>query len=433
MKRFCFIFLSVAVLFLIPQWGVLAAITDPAGNTPSNTPYTSGEEYEIDRDAPTVVGINLLTGTPTNASTVIFEVTFSEAVTGAGLDDFSLNVTGVTGASIQSVTGSGTTYTLTVSTGSGSGTIALVIPSEATIQDDVGNSLDGLPITSADYVIDKISPETTLTGYPPSYANQTSATFLFNATDDGGAGVAYTECKLDTGSWEICTSPYEVSDLSAGEHTFAVRATDAASNVDSTPASYTWTIDTGAPTVVSITRLGTSPTNASQVQFSVVFSEAVIDVDAADFALTTTGGITGASIAEITGTGETRTVTVNTGTKDGTIRLDVSDTATITDLAGTGISNKPYTGDESYTIDKTLPQVVSIVRGDPNPTNAQSVTFIVTFSEPVVGVTPDVFTLTTSGTIQGAYIVSVTGSGTTYTVTVNTGTGSGTIRLDVTP
>lgn len=46
--------------------------------------------------------------------------------------------------------------------------------------------------------------------------------------------------------------------------------------------------DTTPPTV-AITRDATSPTNANQVDFSADFSEAVFNVDAADFVLATSG------------------------------------------------------------------------------------------------------------------------------------------------
>jgi len=90
------------------------------------------------------------------------------------------------------------------------------------------------------------------------------------------------------------------------------------------------------------------------VDFTVTFSEAVTGVDVSDFALTTTG-VTGASITGIGGSGTTYTVTVNTSTGDGTIRLDLVDDDSIQDaggnaLAGTGNGN--FTSGETYTIIK---------------------------------------------------------------------------------
>ena len=44
-----------------------------------------------------------------------------------------------------------------------------------------------------------------------------------------------------------CTSPQPYSGLAAGSHTFQVRATDGAGNVDPSPASFTWTVDLTHP------------------------------------------------------------------------------------------------------------------------------------------------------------------------------------------
>src|SRR5204862_228905 len=88
-------------------------ITDTAGNAPS-AGFTSGEVYTIDKTAPTVSSIVRAGVSPTNASSVVFTVTFSENVTGVDSGDFTLTVTGVTGTSITSVSGSGATYTVTV-------------------------------------------------------------------------------------------------------------------------------------------------------------------------------------------------------------------------------------------------------------------------------------------------------------------------------
>ena len=86
--------------------------------------------------------------------------------------------------------------------------------------------------------------------------------------------------------------------------------------------------------------------------------------------------------------------------------------------------------------DATVPMVTAITPIGPTTTNANTVQFTVTFSEPVVRLlglvtnppTADNFGVVSS-TLIGAGVTTVTGGGTTYTVTVNTGTGSGFLNL----
>ena len=84
-------------------------------------------------------------------------------------------------------------------------------------------------------------------------------------------------------------------------------------------------IDTTAPTVTSIVPAATL-SNASSVNFTVTFSESVTGLAAGNLSLTTTG-VTGASVGDDLRHGATRTVVVNTGSGDGTIRLDLSSAA----------------------------------------------------------------------------------------------------------
>jgi hypothetical protein len=118
------------------------------------------------------------------------------------------------------------------------------------------------------------------------------------------------------------------------------------------------------PTVASILRTDPNPTNAANVNFTVNFSRSVSGVDIVppfnDFGLMASSGITGASIAGVTPvSGTTYTVSVNTGSGNGTIGLSVSDDDSIIDdaghpLGGAGTGNGSFNNGESYTINKSV-------------------------------------------------------------------------------
>jgi hypothetical protein len=112
----------------------------------------------------------------------------------------------------------------------------------------------------------------------------------------------------------------------------------------------------GAPSsLTSILRASANPAATTSVDFTVTFSESFTDVDAGDFTLTTSG-VSGATIGGVSGSDSVYTVTVNTGSGNGTIRLDVPVGATITDLAGNPLGGLPFTSSgESYTIQKAAP------------------------------------------------------------------------------
>jgi hypothetical protein len=90
---------------------------------------------------------------------------------------------------------------------------------------------------------DTTAPDTIISSGPESNTISTTASFAFNSTESGSS----FECKLDSGSYASCTSPKSYSGLSTGSHQFSARATDAAGNTDSTPATQTWTVEAVTP------------------------------------------------------------------------------------------------------------------------------------------------------------------------------------------
>jgi hypothetical protein len=445
-------------------------ISDAAGNTLAGgktgaTIFASPTPYTIDKTPPTVSAIALADPTPTSAATVHFTVTFSESVTGADSSDFALAATGVTGAAISNVSGSGTTWTVTATTGSGNGTLGLNFVDGDTISDAAGNTVAGgksgatIFASPTPYTIDKTPPTVAsiaLADTTPTHAGAVHFTVTFSKSvtsvdlsdfalvASGVSGAAISNVTGSGATWTVTAS------TGTGDGTLGLNLidgdaiADAAGNVlagGHTPTAIftgpnSYSIDKTPPAVSSITLTDPSPTKASTVRFTVTMSESVSGIDASDFAPATTGGITGASIASVSGTGDTFTVTVNTGTGDGTLGLNLVDGNEISDaagntIAGTHTSNVLFTGPSLYTIDKTAPAVSAVSLADASPTHSASVHYTVKFSESVTGVDVSDFALVPNGGVTGATITSVVGGGDTWAVTVATGSGDGSLGLNV--
>jgi len=93
-------------------------------------------------------------------------------------------------------------------------------------------------------VIDTTPPETNILTQPQIITQNQNAEFTFSSNE-----TASFECKLDDQNFSSCTSPQSYPNLSNGRHTFSVRAIDIASNIDPTPAVYSWAIDNIAPII----------------------------------------------------------------------------------------------------------------------------------------------------------------------------------------
>ena len=102
-----------------------------------------------------------------------------------------------------------------------------------------GAGTDATPAERS-FTVDTVSPDTTITAAPS--APTSSPSFSFTATETGST----FECRLDgpglaVGTYGSCTSPKAYAALAAGDYTFRVRAKDAATNVDGTPATHAFT------------------------------------------------------------------------------------------------------------------------------------------------------------------------------------------------
>src|SRR5580765_7509508 len=109
-----------------------------------------------------------------------------------------------------------------------------------------------------------------ITSAPATWVNVTTASFTIT---DATAG-AVLSCQVDGSAWKTCTSPYALTGVKAGAHTFAVKAT-AAGYKPSGSASRAWNVDLTAPDAPTVTP-ATTPTKQTTV--SVSFASLATDV-----------------------------------------------------------------------------------------------------------------------------------------------------------
>jgi FG-GAP-like repeat/FG-GAP repeat len=99
------------------------------------------------------------------------------------------------------------------------------------------------------YVEDSTPPDTSIVASPANPSNASTGGFTFGS-HDGGLSFG---CRVDALAFSPCGSPHTTAALTDASHTFEVAARDAAGNVDQSPASYTWTVDTIAPEAPTVT------------------------------------------------------------------------------------------------------------------------------------------------------------------------------------
>ena len=153
-------------------------------------------------------------------------------------------------------------------------------------EDKVGNR--GSTPASFNWTVDTVTPiakiDSAADGNKSAVSSDgstqsTSMSFTFSGNDTGGVGIDHFECSIDSSDFVTCTSPFTFPGLlKDGIHTFRLMSEDKVGNRGSTPASFSWTVDTVAPTTTidsvvdgsenQITTGGNSSSNAAVVAFS---------------------------------------------------------------------------------------------------------------------------------------------------------------------
>jgi hypothetical protein len=182
---------------------------------------------------------------------------FNRPVTGFNTTDLTLTcnsgVVPLTGASLTSA--DNITWTLggleNLTATAGSYAVKLTEAGSG-IQDTMGHALSN----DADVNWIKLGHVPSITDQPPPFSNNTSANFTFTDSDPLTASL---EVSLDNSPFITAASPQTYTNLGEGPHTFQVRARSQFGNVGE-QVSYTWIVDTTAPTASPI-YTGTLGTN----------------------------------------------------------------------------------------------------------------------------------------------------------------------------
>lgn len=140
--------------------------------------------------------------------------------------------------------------------------------------DRAGNE-DATP-ASRTWIIDATAPQTRVTSGPSGLVRSASATFGWSGSDDRTpiSDLLYSY-KLDGGEWSEYSSDTRVtlSGLSQGAHTIHVRAKDAAGNVDESPATRSFTVDTVVPAGGVKINTGAARTTSLRVTLNLTASD----------------------------------------------------------------------------------------------------------------------------------------------------------------
>lgn len=201
------------------NFGAAFAATYTGNRTSGHTIGVDAMPITVYYSVPSTLSVLSMTAADPNPATsgtaVSWTVTFSDSVTGVDAADFALATTGVTGASISSVTGSGTTWTVTANSGSGTGTLGLNLIDNDTIVNGVGDKLGGTGIGNGNFTGDVYTIEAPMSCVGGTFTSTTLDPSLWTVRTIAGA---FTPAIVDVGGGDF---RLRLTDTGGNEATFA--------------------------------------------------------------------------------------------------------------------------------------------------------------------------------------------------------------------
>ena len=340
--------------------------TDQTGNATTTAGTTNAT---VDNNAPTVTGVAV----PANGTYIVgqnldFTAEFSENMTVSGTPQLALIVGATTRyANYLARTATSISFRYTIGTGdldNNGITIGPLSLNGGTLRDAVGNtavlSLKNVGST-ANVLVDGVLPIPTISSTAGASGATTSnspipITITFSKSVSGfvQGDLSVTGGSVNSFSGSGTTYNFNVTPSSSGStvtvNVYANTAQDAAGNGNSAATQFSITYSKPTSSVASIDILQPSPAALSSLSYRITFSSSITGLTTSNFSLTSSPSVIGASVASVSGSGAIYTVVVNTGSGDGTLRLNLGNDNNLSHA----IASLPYNTGQAYTVTKSF-------------------------------------------------------------------------------
>jgi hypothetical protein len=328
----------------VPSSGVTLTSTSNFSNTPVNLSIVTASDgsfhfgnlepgtYTITFAQPSLYKPG--TVTPSDPSDTLTSTSFTTTIgDSGGVDRVGKLVLTAHDLSSSSFSARGRLASTVRSTSTGAGAPSTVVAQITTAPDQINGLIAG---------------STSISG-----TGQAGAKISVVASDGAHSSLVKTGTVADDGTWTV--DGIDVSQLDDGVVKYTATSIGPG---NASIATRSISMDKHAPLLTSIATTSTAPTDDDTVQFIINFNESVDPPSIDDFVTTGTGAAD-TSIASVSGSGASYTVTVNTGA-NGTLGLSLASGHSVVDLAGNPLQASQVTS-QTYTIDKEAPAAAPLV------------------------------------------------------------------------
>ena len=332
-----------------------------------DTQPPQGRRAPIDNTPPGVFSIRLVRNQQPTVSDVIWHVIFSEPVRNVSQNGADFRISGTDAPiTVRQVGDIGRMYVVIASVGDlgrSKDTITLSFAANQDIEDAAGNALTDTTPTGVNdntFMLDTgviVGEDTDATPAPIGATDNSAPTVTIDIAPPTDRGAAPREDPGEDNGGVTASAGDPDRAHALADHKDGAASRSSNGNAASSAEPRTSALDLTFPLIESLVRRTPSAyrTNADSVTWRITFTEAMRNVDEADFTII---GIRPWSMAvtKVNDSGSVYDITLNSSAladHNGTVALALSPSRTIEDLAGNDLVNRSLSGEIEFVIDNT--------------------------------------------------------------------------------